>query len=78
MASVKIASLLLKTLSKPIAARLKRGAKEHEKFREMSVSFGQFLHRSEMTVGLLLLLLRDALLGSFESRVAALERIDPR
>ena len=50
MASVKIASLLLKTLSKPIAARLKRGAKEHEKFREFSVGFGQFLHRSEMTV----------------------------
>ncbi|ORY78468.1 optic atrophy 3 protein-domain-containing protein [Leucosporidium creatinivorum] len=55
MASVKIASLLLKTLSKPIANRLKRGAKEHERFREMTIEFAQFLHRSEMTMRVKLL-----------------------
>ncbi|SCV69410.1 BQ2448_2430 [Microbotryum intermedium] len=55
MASVKIASLFLKTLSKPIANRLKKQAKEHERFRELTISFAQFLHRSEMRMRVSLL-----------------------
>ncbi|SCZ96875.1 BZ3500_MvSof-1268-A1-R1_Chr4-1g06808 [Microbotryum saponariae] len=55
MASVKIASLFLRTLSKPIANRLKKQAKEHERFREMTISFAQFLHRSEMRMRVSLL-----------------------
>lgn len=41
MASVKIAALALKTLSKPIAARIKMSAKEHESFRQGTMRIAQ-------------------------------------
>ncbi|KAK4048710.1 hypothetical protein OIO90_005703 [Microbotryomycetes sp. JL221] len=55
MASLKIGSLLLRTLAKPIANRIKREAKEHERFRQTTISFAQFLHRTEMTMRVKLL-----------------------
>ncbi|KAM0792183.1 hypothetical protein ACM66B_004880 [Microbotryomycetes sp. NB124-2] len=55
MASLKIGSLLLRTLAKPIANRIKREAKEHDKFRQTTISFAQFLHRTEMTMRVKLL-----------------------
>jgi len=47
MASVKVVSLLIKTLSKPIANRLKLSAQEHPKFRTVCVGLAQSLHRYE-------------------------------
>ncbi|KAH9454218.1 hypothetical protein Pst134EA_013314 [Puccinia striiformis f. sp. tritici] len=47
MASVKVVSLLIKTLSKPIASRLKISAQEHPKFRTVCVGLAQSLHRYE-------------------------------
>lgn len=41
MASVKIASLFLKTLAKPISQKLKAQAREHEGFREATISMAQ-------------------------------------
>ncbi|KAI8444142.1 optic atrophy 3 protein-domain-containing protein, partial [Phakopsora pachyrhizi] len=47
MASVKVISLLIKTLSKPLANRIKTSAQEHPKFRKMCVSLAQSVHRHE-------------------------------
>ncbi|KAH8925744.1 optic atrophy 3-like protein [Atractiella rhizophila] len=48
MASTKIVSLVIRTLSKPISNRLKTQAQEHPWFRERVLSLAQFMHRSEM------------------------------
>ncbi|KAF9441563.1 OPA3-domain-containing protein [Macrolepiota fuliginosa MF-IS2] len=48
MASVKIATLLIRTVARPIAARIKNQAKQHERFREFCVDLAQLLHRSEV------------------------------
>ncbi|KAJ3569990.1 hypothetical protein NP233_g4694 [Leucocoprinus birnbaumii] len=48
MASVKIATLLIRTVAKPIASRIKSQAREHERFRDMCVDLAQFLHRTEI------------------------------
>lgn len=47
MASIKVFSLLIKTLSKPIANRIKISAQEHPKFRNVCVEIAQSLHRYE-------------------------------
>ncbi|KAI8904036.1 optic atrophy 3 protein-domain-containing protein [Gorgonomyces haynaldii] len=47
MASVKVASLLLKTLAKPIAGSIKQQAKEHPRFNEFCISIAQRFHRFE-------------------------------
>jgi hypothetical protein len=47
--------LLLKTLSKPIANKLKQQAKESETFRSITVALAQRLHKSEMRMRLSLL-----------------------
>lgn len=41
MASIKIASLFLKTLAKPLANKLKSQAKEHEGFRLTTIHIAQ-------------------------------------
>ncbi|KAH8824450.1 optic atrophy 3 protein-domain-containing protein [Flagelloscypha sp. PMI_526] len=56
MATVKIASLLIRTLAKPIATQIKSQAKEHENFRKLCVGLAQRMHRSEIQ-------LRTRLLG---------------
>ncbi|KAF9464521.1 optic atrophy 3 protein-domain-containing protein [Collybia nuda] len=48
MASVKIATLIIRTVAKPISSQLKNQAKEHGRFREFCVSLAQMLYRSEV------------------------------
>ncbi|GAA5910210.1 uncharacterized protein JCM6883_001113 [Sporobolomyces salmoneus] len=65
MASLKIASLLLRTLSKPIATKIKQRAKDHEGFKTRTIGMAQFLHRAEMN-------LRVSLLGESPKHVRPL------
>ncbi|KAL1637084.1 hypothetical protein SLS56_000740 [Neofusicoccum ribis] len=53
--TIKIGSLLVRTLAKPIANGIKRGARNHEPFRRKCVAFAQALHRLDVRwrVGLL-------------------------
>ncbi|KAF2084034.1 hypothetical protein K490DRAFT_20399, partial [Saccharata proteae CBS 121410] len=53
--SLKIGSLFIRTLAKPIANGIKRNAREHEWFRRRCVTMAQFLHRLDVRwrVGLL-------------------------
>ncbi|KAH9173069.1 OPA3-domain-containing protein [Lactarius sanguifluus] len=55
MATVKIGTLLIRTLAKPISTRIKTQAREHERFRNLCVSLAQTLYRYEvrMRTGLL-------------------------
>ncbi|EAS30026.3 OPA3 domain-containing protein [Coccidioides immitis RS] len=57
MASItlKISSLIIRTLSKPIANQIKAQAREHERFRRICISFAQTLHRADMRLRLGLL-----------------------
>ncbi|XP_022861043.1 OPA3-like protein isoform X2 [Olea europaea var. sylvestris] len=47
---LKLGTLALKTLSKPIAARLKKEAGLHPKFRNLIISMAQANHRMTTTV----------------------------
>lgn len=61
MASLKIASLLLKTLAKPLAKKIKNSARDHPTFStQVVIPIAQFLHRNEMK-------LRINLLGDTET-----------
>ncbi|GAA5932889.1 glycine decarboxylase subunit H [Sporobolomyces koalae] len=62
---LKIASLLLRTLSKPIATKIKQRAKDHEGFKARTIRMAQFLHRAEMN-------LRVSLLGESPKHVRPL------
>ncbi|OJD19955.1 hypothetical protein AJ78_00149 [Emergomyces pasteurianus Ep9510] len=53
--TLKISSLVIRTLSKPIANQIKAQAREHERFRRICVSFAQSLHRLDMRLRLGLL-----------------------
>ncbi|KAL7424696.1 hypothetical protein Q5752_000380 [Cryptotrichosporon argae] len=55
MASVKIFSLAVKTLAKPIANTIKAQATQHESFRNICIGLAQRMHRTEarMRMGLL-------------------------
>ncbi|MCJ1358627.1 MAG: hypothetical protein MMC33_008627 [Icmadophila ericetorum] len=53
--TLKISSLLIRTLSKPIANRIKQQAREHERFRRVCIAFAQRLHRLDMSLRLGLL-----------------------
>ncbi|KAF7362412.1 OPA3-domain-containing protein [Mycena venus] len=48
MATVKIGTLLIRTVAKPIASALKDQAKQHERFRGICVDLAQFMYRSEV------------------------------
>ncbi|KAI8323995.1 OPA3-domain-containing protein [Martensiomyces pterosporus] len=48
MSQFKIASLLFRTLSKPVANALKQQAKSHEFFRSLCINVAQLAHRTEM------------------------------
>ncbi|KAJ7133768.1 OPA3-domain-containing protein [Mycena crocata] len=48
MASVKIATLLIRTVAKPISAQIKNQAKQHERFRGFCVDLAQMMYRSEV------------------------------
>ncbi|KAG9519599.1 hypothetical protein KCU71_g23846, partial [Aureobasidium melanogenum] len=48
----KLASLVIRTVAKPIGNRIKQSAREHETFRRYCVSFAQGLHRVDMRMRL--------------------------
>jgi len=48
MASAKIATLIIRTIAKPISAQLKNQAKQHERFRNVCVSLAQMMYRTEV------------------------------
>ncbi|PGH26758.1 hypothetical protein AJ80_01522 [Polytolypa hystricis UAMH7299] len=62
--TLKLSSLVIRTLSKPIANQIKAQAREHERFRRVCVSFAQGLHRWDMRLRL----------GLLQNNAAALER----
>lgn len=64
--ALKLSSLAIRTLSKPIGNLIKRQAKEHEGFRRVCISFAQSLHRLDMR--LRLGLLRDS--AEIEKQIA--------
>ncbi|KAF1949436.1 hypothetical protein CC80DRAFT_271974 [Byssothecium circinans] len=53
--TLKVTSLAIRTLAKPIANRIKSSAHEHERFRRLCVRFAQGLHRVDMRMRLGLL-----------------------
>jgi len=53
--TLKIGSLVIRTLAKPIGNYIKRNAREHEGFRRYCVGFAQGLHRIDMRLRLGLL-----------------------
>ncbi|CAG8327885.1 unnamed protein product [Penicillium salamii] len=50
--TLKLSSLAIRTLSKPIASQIKAQAREHERFRNICVSMAQALHRFDMRLRL--------------------------
>ncbi|QRV79155.1 OPA3-like protein [Ceratobasidium sp. AG-Ba] len=50
MASVKLATLVIRTLAKPIANNLKHQAEQHETFRNICISWAQWAHRTEVSL----------------------------
>ncbi|PWN18204.1 hypothetical protein BCV69DRAFT_295374 [Microstroma glucosiphilum] len=50
MATVKIVTLLVRTLAKPIATQLRTQAAQHDSFRRVCIGIAQRLHRVEMTL----------------------------
>ncbi|KAH9483560.1 OPA3-like protein [Psilocybe cubensis] len=48
MASAKLATLIIRTLAKPISTRIKEQARQHERFRGLCVNLAQFMYRSEV------------------------------
>ncbi|KAJ7286968.1 OPA3-domain-containing protein [Mycena rebaudengoi] len=48
MATTKIATLIIRTIAKPISAQLKHQATQHERFRGFCVSLAQMMYRSEV------------------------------
>ncbi|KAF8881303.1 optic atrophy 3-like protein [Gymnopilus junonius] len=67
MASAKIATLLIRTLAKPISNQIKQQVKEHERFRSLCVNLAQFMYRSETN-------LRQNILGEPAKHVRPLSR----
>ncbi|OKL58383.1 hypothetical protein UA08_06071 [Talaromyces atroroseus] len=53
--TLKLSSLVIRTLSKPIANSIKAQAREHERFRRTCVSIAQAVHRIDMRLRLGLL-----------------------
>lgn len=60
MATVKIGTLLIRTLAKPISSRIKTQAREHERFRNVCVSLAQTLYRYEVRLRTGLLFVGEA------------------
>ncbi|OGM50910.1 OPA3 domain protein [Aspergillus bombycis] len=50
--TLKLSSLAIRTLSKPIANHIKAQAREHERFRKVCVAMAQALHRFDMRLRL--------------------------
>ncbi|KAH8429803.1 OPA3 family protein [Aspergillus melleus] len=50
--TLKLSSLAIRTLSKPIANQIKAQAREHERFRRICIGMAQSLHRLDMRLRL--------------------------
>ncbi|KAN0073857.1 OPA3 domain containing protein [Tylopilus felleus] len=50
MATVKLATLAIRTIAKPISAQLRNQAKQHETFRNICVSLAQKMHTAEISL----------------------------
>ncbi|ODQ67317.1 OPA3-domain-containing protein [Nadsonia fulvescens var. elongata DSM 6958] len=50
--ALKLTSLLVRTLAKPLASTIKAQAKEHPPFRKLCISFAQRLHRTDVRLRL--------------------------
>ncbi|KAE8382151.1 optic atrophy 3 protein-domain-containing protein [Aspergillus bertholletiae] len=50
--TLKLSSLAIRTLSKPIATHIRAQAREHERFRKVCISMAQALHRFDMRLRL--------------------------
>ncbi|KAL5001687.1 optic atrophy 3 protein-domain-containing protein [Aspergillus recurvatus] len=50
--TLKLSSLVIRTLSKPIANQIKAQARDHERFRRLCISMAQGLHRLDMRLRL--------------------------
>ncbi|KAI9570686.1 OPA3-domain-containing protein [Boletus coccyginus] len=50
MATVKLATLAIRTIAKPISAQLRNQAKQHEAFRTICVSLAQKMHTAEISL----------------------------
>ncbi|KAJ8587870.1 OPA3-domain-containing protein [Rhizopogon salebrosus TDB-379] len=48
MATVKLATLVIRTLAKPISTQLKNQAKQHDTFRSICISLAQRMHTAEV------------------------------
>ncbi|KAF5318078.1 hypothetical protein D9619_012189 [Psilocybe cf. subviscida] len=48
MATAKLATLIIRTLAKPISSKIKEQARQHKKFRGMCIDLAQFMYRSEV------------------------------
>ncbi|KAG1749431.1 optic atrophy 3 protein-domain-containing protein [Suillus lakei] len=48
MATVKLATLVIRTLAKPISSQLKNQAKQHDTFRSICISLAQRMHMAEV------------------------------
>ncbi|TEB31450.1 OPA3-domain-containing protein, partial [Coprinellus micaceus] len=48
MASVKIGTLIIRTLAKPLATMVKERARQHPRFREMCINLAQNMYRTEI------------------------------
>ncbi|KAF8577012.1 OPA3-domain-containing protein [Ramaria rubella] len=55
MATVKLATLAIRTIAKPISARLKHEAQQHPFFRRICVQLAQRMYRYEMKLGTVVL-----------------------
>ncbi|KAF9228907.1 OPA3-domain-containing protein [Gyrodon lividus] len=50
MATVKLATLAIRTIAKPLSAQLKNQATQHETFRSICVSLAQRMHTAEVSL----------------------------
>ncbi|KAI6037381.1 optic atrophy 3 protein-domain-containing protein [Pisolithus microcarpus] len=50
MATVKLATLVIRTVAKPISSQLKNQAKQHPAFRNLCVSLAQRMHTAEVSL----------------------------
>ncbi|KAF7289270.1 OPA3-domain-containing protein [Mycena indigotica] len=48
MATAKIATLIIRTIAKPISAQIKHQATQHERFRHVCINLAQLMYRSEV------------------------------
>lgn len=46
--AIKLTSLLIRTVAKPISTTIKAQVKEHEVFRKNCIRFAQYLHRTDV------------------------------